>query len=101
MSADNWTQCPRCLKRRGMEIENKQTQLDASYGKVPLDRFDRMRGELETLKSDRVDETFREDYEICGADEGVVEVSYRGSCGICNLRMEFKHSHEIDLDGAA
>jgi len=101
VSADNWTQCPRCLKRRAMEVENKQTQLDASYGKVPLGRFDSMRHELETLKTDKVDETFREDYEIVGADEGTVEVIYRGSCGTCNLRTDFKHHHEIDVDGAS
>jgi hypothetical protein len=98
MSADNWTQCPRCLKRRAVEIENKETQVAAAYGKVPVDQFDRQRAELESLKTDRMDNNFREDYEICGAEDGVVEVTYRGVCGICNLRMEFKHSHEIDLD---
>lgn len=101
MSADNWTQCPRCLKRRAAEVENKTTQVEGAYGKVPVEQFDRLRAELESLKSDRVDDTFREDYEIVGADEGFIEVIYRGSCGTCNLRTEFKHSHDIDLGGAS
>lgn len=101
MSADNWTQCPRCLKRRAMEIENKQTHLSAAYGNVPVEEFDRLRAELESLKTERMDDNYREDYEIYGAEDGTVEVTYRGACGVCNLRMDFKHSHEIDLDGAS
>jgi len=100
MSADNWTQCPRCLKRRAVEVENKQTQLDASYGKVPLDRFDSMRHELETLKTDKVDETFREDWEI-GVFNGEFFVQYKGSCGTCNLRYEFKYEETVNADGAS
>lgn len=101
MSADNWTQCPRCLKRRAIEIENKTAQTAAAYGKVTVERFDQMRAELESLRTDHIDNTFREDYEIFGAEDGTVEVRYRGACGTCNLRMEFGHSHEIDLDGAS
>ena len=101
MSADNWTQCPRCLKRRGMEAENKAVQVDAAYGNVPVGEFDKLRSELADLRSYPIDNTFREDYEILGAEDGTVEVRYSGSCGTCNLRTEFKHSHEINLDGAS
>lgn len=99
MSADNWTQCPRCLNRRAMEIENKTTQVAASYGKVDVETFDRLRAECETLKADRLEDNFREDYEIYGAEDGTVEVRYSGKCTTCGLALTFKHSHEIDMSG--
>lgn len=58
MSANNWTQCPRCLKRRGVEAENKTTQVEAAYGNVPVEQFDRLRNELASLRSDQIDKTF-------------------------------------------
>lgn len=99
MSADNWTQCPRCLKRRAVEVENKTVAVDAAYGNVTVDQFDHLRSELANLKSDRVDETFREDWEI-GLSDGEFFVRYRGSCGSCNLRYEFKYDDTVNTDGA-
>jgi len=40
-------------------------------------------------------ETFREDYEIYGAEDGTVMVSYHGQCGECKTKLEFKHEHVI------
>jgi hypothetical protein len=40
-------------------------------------------------------DTFREDYQIYGADEGTVHVGYSGSCEKCGLRIDFDHEHEI------
>lgn len=39
--------------------------------------------------------TFREDYEIYGAETGTVTVSYRGECQRCNLLLEFETTHPI------
>ena len=100
MSADNWTQCPRCLKRRAMEVENKETEVGAAYGNVTVERFDQMRAELESLKTDEVDNTFREDYEI-GVFDGEFFVQYKGACGTCNLRHEFKYEQDVNVDGDA
>ena len=100
MSADNWTQCPRCLKRRAMEVENKETEVGAAYGKVTVERFDQMRAELESLKTDEVDNTFREDWEI-GVFNGEFFVQYKGACGTCNLRHEFKYEQDVNVDGDA
>jgi hypothetical protein len=100
MSADNWTQCPRCARARGVEAENKAVQVEASYGNVTVEEFDQLRSELADLRARPVDETFREDWEI-GVFDGEFYVKYKGVCGTCNLRYEFKHEHTLDLDGAA
>lgn len=42
-----------------------------------------------------VDPTFREDYEIYGAEDGTVMVSYGGSCTTCHLTLDFKHEHNL------
>lgn len=39
--------------------------------------------------------TFREDYEIYGAAEGVVRVEYSGNCTACGLSTSFSHDHPI------
>jgi len=41
-------------------------------------------------------ESFREDYEIYGADEGTVTVSYSGSCTKCRLSLSFEDDHPIE-----
>jgi hypothetical protein len=40
-------------------------------------------------------DTFREYYEIFGAETGTVGVSYSGRCDECGLRLDFEHAHEI------
>lgn len=38
---------------------------------------------------------FREDYEIYGAEDGAVIVSYSGVCEECNLRLQFETTTPI------
>lgn len=35
--------------------------------------------------------TFREDWDIYGADTGTVTISYRGGCAQCGVTCEFEH----------
>lgn len=37
-------------------------------------------------------QTFREDYEIYGAEEGVVNVSYSGHCKECSTGVDFEYT---------
>ena len=60
MSADNWAICPRCLKRAPEGADKWEYQ------------------------------TFREDYEIWGAEEGFIEVNYSGTCRACGLHLDFE-----------
>jgi len=97
MSADNWAQCPRCASAGLAKLQARGEALQASYGAVPLDEFDAARSALEADRSafDRRSPTFREDYEIYGAETGVVTVGYSGSCQKCGLELDFTEEHPI------
>jgi hypothetical protein len=71
MSADNWTTCKRCA----------DAQLVGASAIPPA---------RETLPT-----TFREDYEIYGADKGVVKVSYSGHCQNCGYGIDFEYERPI------
>jgi hypothetical protein len=78
-------------------LDTLQVRVDASYGQVPVDEFDRVRAALAQQRKDAegAPKTFRETWQIYGADEGVVTVVYVGSCTICKLNLEFTEDHEI------
>lgn len=101
MSADNWAICPRCTDLREKEIEKAQSDLDASYGQVPLAEFDDMRATVRKMREASLRSTFREDYEIYGAEEGAVRVDYHGQCSTCGLSLKFQHEHALDIGGAS
>ena len=48
---------------------------------------------IETIGLEKAthDSTFREDYEIYGAQHGEIEVHYKGQCKACGLHVEFDH----------
>ena len=69
MSADNWAYCPGCQANEAEE--------ESGY----------MRPE------------FREDYEIYGAETGVVTVSYSGVCRQCGLSLHFEDRKPIPVGG--
>lgn len=100
MGASNWAVCPRCMNRARAAEAAALAQVMASYGKVPVAEFDAARAAV--IPVDPGDyRTFREDYEILGAGEGTVQVSYRGHCGACGLHLDFKDEHAIPgLDDA-
>lgn len=96
MSASNWAICPRCLARaREAEAAQLAAVMD-SYGKVPVDEFDRARAEVKPVDPEDF-RNFREDYEIYGAETGTVEVSYSGHCGTCGLGLDFTDKRPLPL----
>jgi hypothetical protein len=105
MSADNWAKCPRCVARAEKELAEREAEVSALYGEVPVDEFDLARVELtqDRAKHDKDDayRTFREDYEFYGAEDGEVVAVYAGSCKECGLKLNFRHVHPIDVAGAA
>ena len=99
VSADNWAICPRCVARaRAAEAAQLAAVMD-SYGKVPVEEFDRARAAIEPVHPGDY-ATFREDYEIYGAADGVVKVSYGGSCQVCGLDLSFSHEHPLPVGEA-
>ncbi|WP_010550490.1 hypothetical protein [Brachybacterium paraconglomeratum] len=96
MSADNWTTCPRCTRRREAEIESAEEKIALAYGKVPLDEWEEMRRRQSDLITRKPDRTLREDYEFHGASDGEVVADYSASCDTCDLRVSFTHQHQIE-----
>lgn len=96
MSASNWARCPRCKARALAAAQKRAAELQASYGNVSPEEYSAALTALTTLPNPaRLPETFREDYEITGAETGVVKVSYGGSCETCGLSLTFDSEHEI------
>jgi hypothetical protein len=94
MSASNWAICPRCAARAKVVTETAEAAPFADYGKIPVAEFDERRAQIPVI--DREDfRTFREDYEIYGAETGTVKVSYGGSCEVCGLELSFTEEKPI------
>ena len=97
MSADNWAQCPRCAALRQTAIRDLLAKAAQAYGNAPVAEFDQMRKAAADLECEASEPTFREDYEIFGAEAGEVVVSYGGSCARCGLSLKFDHFHPLDV----
>jgi len=97
MGADNWAHCPRCTVRKWAELNKRRIKINSMYGTVPVDEFDAARQALSVIEAEAENArpTFREDYEIYGADTGAVTVSYRGECQVCGLELSLREEHPI------
>jgi hypothetical protein len=85
MSARNYSACPRCTAR----AKKKADAAMAALAEAGLDD-----GTL-GITGRPARDTFREDYEIYGADTGTVTVSYGGGCEECGLSVSFTERHPI------
>ena len=94
MSADNWAVCPRCVARAKKAEAKALAKVTGSYGKIPVAEFDAARAAIKPVRDEDY-RTFREDYEISGASDGVVTVDYSGHCSTCGLGLNFKDDHPI------
>jgi len=90
VSADNWAICPKCTDKRTQESRERAEAIAEAYETIPVDEWDLMREEARIEDEIRVEATFREDYEFCGADEGTLYISYSGACSKCGLSLEHK-----------
>lgn len=102
MSADNWTNCPRCMDLNAKEITAMEERLRDSYGKIPVDEYETMREAVVEAQYNRDANnayskyaTFREDYEFYGAENGTLEISYSGQCTKCGLKLQFREEKEF------
>lgn len=86
MSADNWTQCPKCKVRLVKEHERLKDSTSKSYGKIPADEYIKNVKELPRLPL--ITESLREGWDIgiYGTD---FTVSYKGSCQDCGFEFVF------------
>jgi hypothetical protein len=108
MSADRWSTCFHCCRtaKNGVAAvhEDYKRQLGEAYGQIPLDEYRLLEAEAQAavmaaqdkLSEIRDNTTFREDWDITGADEGTVCISYAGSCSVCGARVTFNAEQAID-----
>lgn len=88
MSANNWTQCPKCVAAEKERQTKAVAKSAKSYGKVDPDKFLAM---LEDQKPREIEDTMREDYELGVDSSGDFYVSYRCSCNKCDFEFRYKH----------
>jgi hypothetical protein len=83
MSADNWTECPQCSKKK-IELNKR---LDDLYGKISIDEYKKLLDQSKSLDMITSD-TLREDYEQ-GINEGIYEVHYEAHCSVCGFTFKY------------
>jgi hypothetical protein len=89
MTASNWAVCPKCVNLANVKAEQQVTAIQESYGKVTQQEYTAMLAAVPAPMSGNIGETFREDYEIYGAEQGEITVDYHGECTRCGLSLGF------------
>ncbi len=99
MSADRWTQCPRCYVTNREHAAELDKIVAESYGKVPAEKFDELRNDAFSFRKgitsdDNFTSSLREDYEV-GIQNGEFSVGYSGRCDTCGFKFTFKHEEKV------
>ena len=97
MSANNWAKCPRCQLALDGTVKALAQRLTDAYGNVPVAEYTDLQNKLAEAiaHASRGHATFREDYEIYGAETGTVTVAYGGNCSECGLTLSFREDKPI------
>lgn len=83
MSANNWTQCPKCR-------QIKEAARKVLYGKVSEEEY------LAVIqKPEDSEPTFREDYELGIDEDGLFEMRYSGGCRVCGLQYSYRYAEQL------
>lgn len=103
MSANNYRLCPKCRSVELRELDSFRNKVDQSYGKIPLEDFEKMRKEQKEREekfSNPEEEkmTLREDWEIRMDESGEFRLRYNCQCSQCGFSFEYQHSEQCDLD---
>lgn len=93
MSADNWTNCPKCMKIAVEEKDKENKEAAESYGKVSEIEYIQI---LEKAQADiNMEQTLREDYEFYMEDDGTLTANYRARCDRCGFKHESNHTKKV------
>jgi len=93
MSADNWRRCPRCLRIALEKKEHLIKKMNAQYGKISIEEFAKLKEEAEQPINLKL--TFEEYYELGIFDGPKFNVTYNGSCSVCNFNFEYEHEEKV------
>lgn len=94
MSADNWAICPKCLRRAELRAAAARATVNSAYGTIPVEEWEARKAELVDVDPEE-HRTFREDYEIYGAETGEITVSYAGRCTECGIGTEIRDTRSF------
>lgn len=102
MSADNWTDCPNCLKKRKLKKQTHEQLLQQFYGKVSAEEYMAMtknpkhpkfKGAVPVFEDDDYEPgSMREDYWQGTNEDGKYSIEYHCSCDNCGFSWSFKHT---------
>jgi ribosomal protein S27AE len=92
MSADSWTDCPRCAVRLADRKREAREALEEAYGHVSRREWEALSIETAEIEGEVDGQTFREDYEFYGAETGKVTAVYHGECKTCGLEAFMDYS---------
>lgn len=101
MSANNWTQCPRCYVTNLTKAKELDKAASEAYGKVPVEQFDELRDKARSFREaivtdDKFSSSLREDWDL-GIHKGKFYVSYGASCSTCGFEFRYKHEETMKV----
>jgi hypothetical protein len=88
MSANRWSNCPRCLKRREDQAKRAVAILNEAYGKDSASEWLELKKELEITEP--LEPSLREDWEITLTGDKL-EIDYLCHCKVCGMSGRFTH----------
>jgi hypothetical protein len=94
VSADNWTQCPKCEAEARKRDVRRLAKIQAAYGKVTSEEFVRAINEF-SPEAGSHDNNLREDYEQGMGKDGAYTVTYSCSCNTCAFSWKFSHTAQV------
>jgi hypothetical protein len=99
MSADRWSDCPKCKWKADKERVAIEKEARNSYGKVPVEVFENLKRKASGLCA--TSSTLREEWQI-GITEGEFYIRYSASCGAPGCDFEYRYTLDapLDLDNA-
>jgi hypothetical protein len=95
MSANNYSTCPRCVRRAGKARKDALAALRDAYGTVTAEDYASLTASVPPEPDPEDHDSLGEFYEIHGAENGTITVSFAAHCRECGLNVEFTYKHVI------
>jgi hypothetical protein len=96
VSASDYSQCPRCLRRHREKVEHLTQQLAEAYGKLGHDEYEALAGKLSEARDSTPMDDMREDWEFHGIATGTLHIDYGAVCQTCGLEVVYTATKVID-----
>lgn len=100
MGADNWRNCPQCIKNCRDAHEAQRKALEDKYGKIPKAEYEGEQKKLVelSLKLDKKDFcTLPEYIDIRICEDGEFVVYYGATCTVCGFSFSYDFKQQVEL----